>query len=370
MGDVPLATEDASPHYVTRALRDAGVIGDDTSVVGVDHERIGEGVGLMCTLGRLTLRYDGPADGAPSSVILKVPSNLPENRAVGDHFGFYEREGRFYADVASSLHARTPRCYANHIDVDADEFALLLEDFSGRTMVNQVEGMAAERATEALAALALVHAQWWQSPDLARLAWMPRAIDPGIISAGGSYRQAWPRFVEIFGDELPEGAVALGECVGPSWEATQTAIYERTPTTLCHGDFRSDNLMFDDAAADVDRVGILDWQIAYRSGGIGDVCYLATQSMTVDQRRAHERECLDGWYEAVCSALGQRPDGYTVDQAWDDYRAATGNMTVYAVVSGGSLDLANERGKQLVKEMAMRSFTAALDLEAADLIPT
>lgn len=369
MGAVPVVTEDASPDYVTDVLRDAGVIGEATSVVDVGHERIGEGVGLMCTLARLTLGYDGPADEAPSSVILKVPSNLPENRAVGDHFGFYEREGRFYQDVAESLVVCTPRCFGNHIDVDRNEFALLLEDFGGRTMVSQVDGMDVDRATQALEALALVHAQWWNAPALHRLSWMPRAIDPGIISAGESYRQAWPRFVDIFGDLLPDGAVELGERIGPSWEATQTALFERTPTTLCHGDFRSDNLMFDDAASATDRVGVLDWQISYRSGGIGDVCYLATQSMTVEQRRAHERECLAAWHERVCSALGHRPD-YTVEQAWDDYRACTGNMTVYGVVSGGSLDPANERGLQLVTEMVTRSFTAALDLDAAGLIPT
>ena len=41
-----------------------------------------------------------------------------------------------------------------------------------------------------------------------------------------------------------------------------------------------------------------------------------------------------------------------------------------AVVGGGSMDPSNERGRQLVADMAHRSFTAALDLDAAGLIPT
>lgn len=369
MSSVPLTTEDASPAWVTDMLRSTGVIAAGTSVVELDHERIGEGVGLMCTLARLSARYDGPCDGAPPTMILKIPSILPENRAVGDHFGFYEREGRFYAQIAPLMSVRTPRCYGNHIDVEANEFALLLEDFGGRTMISQVDGLESSRAIEALSALALVHAHWWESPILDELTWIPRAIDPGIISAGEQYRQAWPRFVELFGDVLPDGAVALGEIVGPSWESTQTALFERAPTTLCHGDFRGDNLMFDDTSDGVDRVGVLDWQIAYRSAGVGDVCYLATQSMTVEQRRVHERECLDAWYERLASALGRQPEGYTPEQAWDDYRAVAGNMTVYAVVSGGALDPSNERGRQLVTEMAKRSFTAALDLDTLDMIP-
>jgi hypothetical protein len=367
---VPHLTEDATPEFMTEALRSTGVIGADTTVAEVEHDRIGEGVGLMCNLARLTLRYRGVAHGAPSSVVLKVPSNLPENRVVGDHFGFYEREGRFYEQLATSLAARTPRCYYNHIDVEANEFALVIEDFSGRTMVSQIAGIDVERSIEALRALARVHAQWWESPRLDSLTWMPRSIDTRVIQAGESYRQAWPRFVELFGDRLPEGAIELGEQVGPTWESTQTALHERAPTTIAHGDFRADNLMFDDDDEGDDHVGILDWQISYRAGGVGDVCYLLTQSMTLDDRRAHERTCVEAWYEAVCSALGAAPDGYSAENAWNDYRAATANMTVYGVVAGGSLDPSNERGKELVTDMACRSFAAALDLDAASLIPS
>jgi hypothetical protein len=369
MGHVPVVTEDASADFVTQALRSTGVIDADSEVAEVEHDRIGEGVGLMCNLARLTLRYKGPAHGAPSSVILKVPSNLPENRGVGDHFGFYEREGRFYAEVSESLPVRTPHCYYNHMDTEANEFALIIEDFGGRTMVSQIAGIEFERAAEAVKALALVHAEWWMSPKLESLTWMPRAIDPGIVSAGAEYRRVWNHFVELFGDRLPDGGVALGERVGPSWEAVQTALYGRAPTTLCHGDFRADNLMFDDSATGREHVGILDWQIAYRSGGIGDVCYLTTQSMTVDDRRAHERDLVDIWFDTVCSALGAPPDGYTAEEAWTDYRSATGNMTVYGVVAGGGMDPSNERGLELVTDMACRSFAAALDLDAASFIP-
>jgi hypothetical protein len=127
--------------------------------------------------------------------------------------------------------------------------------------------------------------------------------------------------------------------------------------------------MFDDSATGREHVGILDWQIAYRSGGIGDVCYLTTQSMTVDDRRTHERDLVDIWYDGVCSALGAAPEEYSAEQAWTDYRSATGNMTVYGVVAGGGMDPSNERGLELVTDMACRSFAAALDLDAASFIP-
>lgn len=368
-GHVPVVTEDASADFVTHALRSTGVIDAETSVAEVEHDRIGEGVGLMCNLARLTLRYEGSAHGAPSSVILKVPSNLPENRGVGDHFGFYEREGRFYAELSASLPVRTPHCYYNHIDVESNEFALLIEDFGGRTMVSQVAGISFERAAEAVKALALVHAEWWESPKLETLTWMPRMTDPVMLGAGAEYRRVWDNFVAVFADRLPDGAVELGRLISQGIEKVQISISEGTPATVCHGDFRADNLMFDDSSNGWDHVGILDWQIAYRGGSIGDICYLTTQSMTVEGRRAHERTLVDIWYESVCSALGAVPDRYTAEQAWADYRAATGVMTVYGVVAGGGLDPSNERGLELVTDMAARSFVAALDLDAASFIP-
>jgi Phosphotransferase enzyme family len=368
MGNVPLVTEDASPEFVTRALRSTGVIDTDTEVAEVEHDRIGEGVGLLCNLARLTLRYSGAAFGAPSSLILKVPSDLPENRGVGDHFGFYEREGRFYAELGESLPVRVPHCYFNHIDPEANEFALMIEDFGGRTMVSQVAGIGFDRAAESLRALALVHAEWWESPKLDTLTWLPKGTDPIMLSAGGEYRKALPTFVDLFGSDLPDGAVQLGERVGRSYEDIATSL-SGSPTTICHGDFRADNLMFDDGSTGREHVGIIDWQIAMRNPGIGDVCYLITQSMTTEGRRQYERDLLEVWYSSLSSALGSPPEGYPVDTAWDDYRAATAMMTVYSVVAGGGMDPSNDRGKQLVTEMANRSFAAALDLDAAALLP-
>jgi hypothetical protein len=370
MGNVPLLTEDASPALVTRALRSTGVIDIDTRVAEVEHDRIGEGVGLMCNLARLTLRYEGPAHGAPSSLILKVPSNLPENRGVGDHFGFYEREGRFYAELGESLPVRTPHCYYNHIDPVANEFALMLEDFGGRILVSQIAGLDVERAAEAVRALALVHAEFWNSPKLEALTWLPRGIDPINLGAGAEYRKSWGNFLDLFSGDLPDGSVAVGELIGSNFEAEMVRGFESEPHTVVHGDFRADNLMFDDSATGREHVGILDWQIASRGVAVGDIAYLITQSMTVENRRSHERALVDIWYEALSAALGGPPDGYTLDDAWDGYRSSTGFLTVFAVVAGGALDPSNERGLQLVTEMATRAFTAAVDLDAASFITT
>lgn len=367
---IPSTTEEASADFVTEALRAGGVLGPGTSVAEVAHEPIGVGVGIVGQLARLQLRYDGQAPGAPGTVVLKMPSQFPENRAVGDHFNFYEREGRFYEQIGDKLALRTPRCYWNHIDVDANEFALLLEDLGQRTMISQLAGVSGDRAVQAVETLGTLHGTWWESAALDSLDWMPRLDDPINLAAGRQYRESWPAFLERLGGALPPGTVALGERVQAVFEQLLLNGVVEAPTTVCHGDYRVDNLLFDDAAEGIDRVAVLDWQISYRGPGITDLAYLLCQSMAVEDRRRAERDLVRVWHEAVARSAARSLDEYPFELAWEQYRRAAAGTTVYPVTSAGSMDPANERGRELVELMAVRSFTACLDLDAAALLPS
>ena len=366
---VPLTTADATSEFVTDALRAGGVIDSATRVTEIEHEPIGEGVGIVGQLARLRLRYEGSALGAPATVILKLPSQFPENRAVGDHFHFYEREGRFYEQLCGKLGTRTPVCFWNHVDAETQTYGLLLEDLGQRTMISQVVGLDHERAAQALAALARLHGTWWNSPALDSVGWMPRLDDPINLAAGQAYRDAWPLCVERIGDELPPGAVALAEMTQTQFENLMCAVAAEAPETICHGDFRGDNLMFDDSTVhDDDRVAVLDWQISYKGPAISDVAYFLCGSLAVDERRTHERALVQGWYDAVVEAHRGELADYPFDLAWRQYRRATLLTTVYAVLPVGAMDLANERGRDLLVAMATRSFTAALDLDAREFV--
>jgi hypothetical protein len=368
--DLPSTTADATAEFVTGALRAGGVIDTATAVSEVEHESIGEGVGIVGQLARLQLRYKGAAAGAPGTVILKLPSQFPENRAIGDHFNFYEREGRFYQQLGDKLTIRTPRCYWNHIDVDTNSFGLLLEDLGQRTMISQLSGVDHVRAGQSLQALALVHGAWWSSPTLDSLGWMPRLDDPINLAAGQSYRDAWPLCEERIGRDLPPGAIELAQRTQTVFEDLLRVEVAEAPVTICHGDFRVDNLMFDDGAPEDDRVAVLDWQISYRGPAISDVAYFLCQSLTVEERRAHEEALVRGWYDALTAALGGEPVDYSFELAWLQYRRASLGTTVYPVTAVGAMDPANERGRELLLAMATRSFTAALDLDAGDLLPS
>lgn len=368
---VPASTGEATPAFLTEALRGSGAIDSTTSVAEVEHERIAVGVGIVGQLARLHLRYEGDAKDAPGSVVLKIPSEFPENRAIGNHFRFYEREGRFYREISEKLPVRTPHCFWNHLDVAGDEYGLLLEDLSNRISLSQIVGADPARAVQALSALAELHAAWWQSPMLDTLDWMPWLTDPVNLAAGEQYRVSWGRFLEIMGDRLPDGAVRIGERVQAVFEELQLTGTAEAPATVCHGDFRLDNLLFTDGRDDPNGLAVLDWQIAYRGPAVSDVAYFLCQSLAVEVRREHEERLVRVWYERVAASLGEgnEIDGYPFELAWTHYRRAVLGTTVYPVASAGTMDLANERGLELGTVMAQRSFLAALDLRSEELLP-
>jgi aminoglycoside phosphotransferase (APT) family kinase protein len=166
--------------------------------------------------------------------------------------------------------------------------------------------------------------------------------------------------------------VDIGDRTKDQFEAMIHAGIAEAPMTVCHGDFRGDNLMFDDRASAEDEVAVLDWQITYRGPAVTDVAYFLCQSLTLEERRAHERELLRGWYDELGVTLrreqGRELDDYPFDLAWDQYRRAALGTTVYPVVAIAQMDAANERGLELTRAMASRAFTACLDLGSAEFL--
>src|SRR3990172_8382812 len=131
-GKIPRSPEEITPEWLTSTLRDAGVI-SGARVTSVETESIGAGAGLFGQLARLRLAYDREEPGAPASLIAKLPTTHAGNREIGNLFQFYERETRFYDDIAPMMRIRVPQCHVRIMDVPGDEYLLLLEDLGAAT---------------------------------------------------------------------------------------------------------------------------------------------------------------------------------------------------------------------------------------------
>ena len=110
---------------------------------------------------------------------------------------------------------------------------------------------------------------------------------------------------------------------------------------------------------DEDRVIVLDWQGIGRGPGSYDLAYFLGGSMEVDLRRKHEQEIVLHYHDKL---MERGIKGYSVEQLWSDYQLGhlQGGLAT-SMVTGGSMDLSNDRGRELIATMSNRHVTAALD---------
>src|SRR5439155_8864921 len=147
----------------------------------------------------------------------------------------YEREFRFYRDVAKDIALRTPRLYYSALRPETGECVLLLEDLAPAQTLNMLHGCAVEDAALVLRHLATFHAAWWEHPRLGLMDWLP-AFDAQAENDQRQYAQAWEVFLKKFGDLLPNGIVLLGTRLKHHVVAVKRYLGQH-PQTFLHGDF-------------------------------------------------------------------------------------------------------------------------------------
>jgi len=359
---VPMSASDLDAAWLESALRHAGHLSGG-SVASVSHQIIGEGVGMVGQLARLTITYSGEAGDLPPTMIAKLPSPYEANRAQMQAFRYYVREALFYREVAPRAGVRVPRCYWSAIDTETNLSALLLEDLGHLEVSDQIAGMSPALAERAIRAAAKLHAKWWQTPELDALDWMDFGNGPITMQAVPLFHYAWPLFLANgFERLLSPDQIRLGERVRDRFEDLLND-FGGTQRTICHTDFRSENMFFGAPGTD-DDVVLLDWQLTTRSGGLYDVAYMLAQSLSVEDRRAHEDRLLRVYHQCL------REGGIEVpfEEILEYYKVSLMVCLVIPVSVGGTLDMANERGRMLGEVITQRTFTAATDQGCAAVL--
>lgn len=232
---IPTTLADLRPAWLGDAL--------GCAVASYGLERIGVGVGIMGDLARITPRYAEERPDLPKSVVVKVKASSDLNAGMCFSMGFYEREVRFYREVARDLSIRVPACFRAELDVPGQRFALVLEDLQGYELLDGLDGIPFEEAVRAVECIAEFHADWWDAPGLDALDWLPRTNDPVTLGYGEYYRRSWPAFVENFGADLSPEALEAGKAGGERQEDLLHALAS-PHTTIVHNDFKLDNLFF------------------------------------------------------------------------------------------------------------------------------
>lgn len=362
--EIPAGPHALTPDWLTRALRTTRTI-SSAAVKSFDTRIVGEGAGFMGQLAQVKLLYDQPEEGAPQSLIAKFPAAAAENREVASVFRFYEREVRFYEQIADEVEMRTPSRYYSAFDPSTGDYVLLLEDLAPAKVGDQLAGCSVEQAEVCISELAKFHATWWDNPVLDQLDWLPGLdADWYVQSVVQGYGEAWPPFVEHFGHHLSPSLRKVAEDFVNHIESLMNYLGSR-PLTIVHGDYRLDNLFFPTSQGG-DPLAVIDWQISSRGRGVFDVAYFTAGTLPPEDRKAKERDLLRLYHDTL---LERGLKDYDFERCWHDYRLSTMFLIVYSVIAMGALDMANERGVELFTTILTRTVSAISDLNAGELLP-
>ncbi|MFN0091093.1 MAG: phosphotransferase [Acidimicrobiales bacterium] len=358
----PAGLADVSAAWLTAALREGGAA-KDLEVAAVRVEPLGEGVGFLGQLARLHVAYglsSGGGDG-PATLILKLPTDDAGGREVGRMLGVWARESRFFSHVAPELAgvAKTPRCYYNGADHEAERYALLLEDLTPPSRADQLVGADAAQAAAAVEAIGRVHARWWGTAHDA-FTWMPGFHLPGVRALQHAIEAALPAFAEQYaGRVAPETVEWLAR-----FAPTLSAWIERKaaePLTLVHADYRLDNLLF----AATGEVAILDWQTALCGPGAMDLASFCVTSLTTADRRQLEPELFERYRRAL-RAGGVELDAATLTRSYREHLLWW--MGIFAN-NLSRIRPVDERGRAPFDQTIERTFAAAADHAVGELLP-
>lgn len=356
---VPAKIDDVNADWMTEVLRTSGALNDGSRVVSVQSEPFAVGVGLLSRLYRSLLSYDGAGVG-PATVIVKFPTVIPHQRGIADAFNIYEREVKAYTEIVPRSPIRTPQIHAAMMAPDKSNCCLVMEDLSGLTQANPASGATWEQALNALDALAAFHATWFASPELEELSETFISFQNPIHLAAlpGLHAVGWPAAKEHAADLFTPELISFGD----AWadHLPQMLDLVSSSASLLHGDWRTDNMFFNDEG---DMV-ILDFQITAVGNGAYDLAYFLSQSLERETRAGREREMVQRYVDQL-GAHGVERD---VDQLMFDVRCAAAFCLMYGFASYPEYAELPEVSKQMTRQLMRRSVEAIVDLDGVSAI--
>lgn len=316
------------------------------------------GTGQMSRNARFQLEWES-GDG-PGSVVVKIPSGDAGTRAISFEHFVYGRECNFYESIVPLVDVSVPACLAVHFDGDGSDFVVALEDLADSVQGDQFREATTAELQLAIEQAAALQAPVWGRTDHAAFDQLRNDADTRATSGTEMLSFFIAAAVERLGPGLDDGILELLEQFESKAGAWMVA--KSIPTTLVHGDFRSDNFMFG-VADDAPAIAVVDWQTVALGLGVTDVAYLISGGVSIERRRAEEAELL-AYYREQLAARGV---DYDTAQCEREY-ALTSLHGVVVAVTATTLAERTERGDALFTQMINRHGRQAIDLGALDLV--
>lgn len=359
IGDVPYTIEAVTTDWLTGALCDEA---DDLKVVGFE---LGPKTSGSTVRRRLTLTYSREAGNAdlPKTVFAKSSPRFFNRLALGLSRTI-ENEALFYERIRPLVSLEAPRGYRSAYDLTSGRSIHLLEDLvatKGATFCSPRDHIDRTKAQNIVEILAAFHGRFMGETDLAaRLPWLPTY--PEWFSLGYEtfgLRQFHDKAMIEAAEVIPE---ALQRRAAEVWPAQIRSLksHDLAPKTLLHGDVHLGNWYITDQG----RMGLCDWQCVSIGCWARDFAYAVAATLTVENRRAWEKDLLIHYLDRVEAESGVR---IPFDEAWRLYRQQMpAALLMWTVTLCHSPLMPDMQPREVSMEMIKRMTTAICDLDSLD----
>lgn len=225
-------------------------------------------------------------------------------------------EGRFYREVRPGLNIETPRCYQSAWDRRSGRSVHLFEDITATKAARFCRwdtGISRTQAEQMMDTLATMHSQFFDSPRLdSDLKWVVSYLNffaaGEKVGLGECHELAMIKAESIIPPDITRRRAEI-------WPLTTKALdlHRRGPYTLLHSDVHLGNWYISGEG----RLGLCDWQCLGKGHWARDVAYALSTTISVDDRRAWERDLLLRYLERMREKCGL---SISFDQSWGLYR--------------------------------------------------
>ena len=387
--EVPYSLKEINAEWLTTALRENGII-DEAFVKEVAHHALGDDAGFNGEVAILKLQYSDPNITAPTSMVLKIPT-ASKNRIMGQTMGLYEKEIRFYRDLKPLLASRTPQHYYSALDAADDpdviierltglnkmpmwliavftklatwmvastprKYVLLIEDLSDYRMGDQMQACSAEDTKRVLSSMASIHAQFWNSDQLATMTWIaPVSTTSRVIHL--MYQQSIGKIKSAHDSKFSEHQKKIIEWLTKNGVEI-TEVQGKEPSTLLHGDVRLDNICFDD---ENDQAVLFDWQTMQNGPAGMDLAYFISATVPADADQTLIDELI-AYYHAQLTQ-----QGVTISAERLKWQYEIGILTmvhrILPTLHPDRMELGSERGPKMMLEWVDKILSKAESID-------
>ena len=305
---------------------------------------------------RVALQVANAPAGTPTNICIK--GMFGESAHLYRASGVSGREVKFYQELQPILvdaGMNLPPLLYGAIDEATRHGLFIMPDLvpEGCQFFDPLTPYSVDQAFQSVEQLARLHATGYRDASLPERAWvepmLQRMVETPFVTR--------ERLQELLHDGRSDAfAPGLRDAAGVQGALPLLAGHLcRQPVTLVHGDAHAGNLYQLPGAR---GIGIIDWQLIQRGCWALDIAYHLGAALSVEARRAHERDLLDSYIDRLASFGGPR---VCREEGWRHYRMA--------MVYGYYLWSITQRVERpIIVEFMQRLGHAVTDLDSRQLV--